>query len=610
MDVDISLDQPNRFLDHKVIKGRSIVLAQRSKRLYLSFDNAETWSEIYTSDVPIKNGFIVNENIFLICFGDEENGYNIECINGHGDSVGARQAVNASWHGTQGVGVSDATIVVSEYLNNKNSKSQTHLYVSRDLGQTWARQEFFKSVDFRHIHACFADTYEKNKWIVSTGDFPHQCKWYESSDDAETWAEVELKFCHGELPQEQDIKSLIRATSIHYDEDNYYWATDDILGDDSLYFSKLDRSIGASSRFVSLSKKTKEIKVHCTLGYHARSMIDCDEFYLVITEAKAKVKGTDLKPQIFIIFKDDLSKSHYLGRFDNLTGNISSGSLSRASIKAYKNSFFSYIDQNCTINKRSFAKYYFSLLGKNSYSKAFKEGMIEKGLFISSKGCEIPYRYVSSGKSNAPTLVILHGHGSNERPTKFFRSGWNILAPLDKYGNNRDGCWWLGENGDFFLRDGLQELISECKDKGLIDGELFYYGSSMGGYGAILHGILSGARAVYANVPQIKLLGTSYHAEVQKSNFDMISPTPLFVENDLTNYISKLKNQDLKPVFFICENRYSFDGYLKENSQYFINSCIDNDVSFHYEVLPKSGNDKNLGLNQVVELFDKYIEFK
>ena len=36
------------------------------------------------------------------------------------------------------------------------------------------------------------------------------------------------------------------------------------------------------------------------------------------------------------------------------------------------------------------------------------------------------------------------------------------------------------------------------------NSKLFIYGSSMGGYGAILHGVKLNATAIYANVPQVR----------------------------------------------------------------------------------------------------------
>jgi len=221
-----------------------------------------------------------------------------------------------------------------------------------------------------------------------------------------------------------------------------------------------------------------------------------------------------------------------------------------------------------------------------------------------SLGNRMPYRLTFNG-NGLPLIIILHGHGSNSRSTFFNKSGWNVLAPLDKYGHNCNGSWWLGEHGDFFVRDLLQELIKNIKSA-CSSHHVFFYGSSMGGYGAILHGILSAATAVYANVPQTYLLGSGYH-KVQLKNFDSISNTVHFIENDLSKIINT-KHPDDVPLFFICDNRFSFDNYLGEQTFRFITACVNEKINFHLEVLPQKGHSKNHGINEVIELFKKYTE--
>ena len=44
----------------------------------------------------------------------------------------------------------------------------------------------------------------------------------------------------------------------------------------------------------------------------------------------------------------------------------------------------------------------------------------------------------------------------------------------------------------------------------------------MGGYGALLHGARFGATAVYANVPQVQLLGSKYSENGMKKHFEPI----------------------------------------------------------------------------------------
>jgi hypothetical protein len=598
--VDISLDQPNRFLDHKIIAGKSIVLAYRANRVYLSSDNAENWKEYYRAELTIASGFIIDLDTILICFGNKNIGYSVQTLSISDGKLSDILSVNAAWHGVQGIGVAAGTIIFAEYLSNRKSDEQTFIYISRDNGFTWVKKAFQSPMDFRHVHACFPDLYIKGKWIISTGDNPQDCKWYESFDDGETWTNTKILLGEYSYISSNNTPALMRATSILIEEDFYYWVTDDLVGPDKHYYNKIDGRYASGSKLVRMNKSDYSIEVFCDIGYHARSLVNCGEFFGVITEAK--VKGGSLDPQFHIVFKDDLKKSYHIGTFPNQGGSISGGSLSRASSCSFESTFFAFMDPKCSNEKRAIAKFSFELVGKDI--RISTSEVVSEMKEYTYESCVLPYRLTLDRKGGAPTLIILHGHGNNHKATNFKRDGWNIIAPLDQYGEAGKGSWWLGENKEFFVRDALQSLIKSLKETQTIGDDIYFYGSSMGGYGAILHGILCGAKAVYANVPQIKLIGSSYHQEVQRSNFDAISNSSDFIENDLSNLLNR--NSSPIPLFFICENRYSYFNYLKEQSNSFVNECIEKDINFHYEVLPKKGHDKNLGINQVVDLFEKY----
>jgi pimeloyl-ACP methyl ester carboxylesterase len=113
--------------------------------------------------------------------------------------------------------------------------------------------------------------------------------------------------------------------------------------------------------------------------------------------------------------------------------------------------------------------------------------------------------------SESPTMMLLHGHGSTN-PSRFRDPKWNAIAPVDNFGVEGLGSWWIGESGDISTIKLLDEVIRKvCEMMNCNEiNKLFIYGSSMGGFGALLHGHRYKATAVYANVPQIQLLGTTY----------------------------------------------------------------------------------------------------
>ena len=209
---------------------------------------------------------------------------------------------------------------------------------------------------------------------------------------------------------------------------------------------------------------------------------------------------------------------------------------------------------------------------------------------------------------SAPIYLILHGHGTTSRPTLYAENDWNVIAPLDNFGLDGKGSWWIGENGDFSTRELLASVVQMSKE--LLgsndDVILCIYGSSMGGYGAILNGTKLGANAVYANVPQIKLLGSTYSELGMKKYFEAaLGLNPNETYNDLNNFV-KTVEEDL-PLFFICENRFGQRDYREQQAMSFISTLNEMKVNYHLEIVPTSGHNKNLGLREVRALFEKFI---
>ena len=236
---------------------------------------------------------------------------------------------------------------------------------------------------------------------------------------------------------------------------------------------------------------------------------------------------------------------------------------------------------------------------------------LKSGLHIYSnkEGRELKYRLNLQDKPEGlPLLVVLHGYASGSSATKFKHEGWNVLAPIDDFGYKKSGSWWLGENGDFFLFDMLQTLIKKVSIRYACENKIYFYGSSMGGYGAILHGIHSNARAVYANVPQIQFSSSRYFSFYKKHFQSVFGINKnLRKEDNLVNYLNKT---DVFPIFFLCENmieqKRHLEKYLEEHTLMFALKCYEYQIKIHLELLPYSGHRKNYGLKEVLEKFEKY----
>lgn len=204
------------------------------------------------------------------------------------------------------------------------------------------------------------------------------------------------------------------------------------------------------------------------------------------------------------------------------------------------------------------------------------------------------------GKNNFKKrlLIILHGHGANKNFAKYQHDEWDVLCPLDIYGRDGLGCWWLGEEGDFFVYNLLQTLINKVQ-KDNKHQEIFFWGSSMGGYGAILHGIAMKANAVYAHMPQVKLRGTEYTDGINKKYYEGI-----FAENkfysDLINLIKKEADTS-GPVFFLSQNIFDYPFYIEQHFLPLVNILLSKNMACEVSMNLKNGHVLHENIFETVE---------
>ncbi len=187
-----------------------------------------------------------------------------------------------------------------------------------------------------------------------------------------------------------------------------------------------------------------------------------------------------------------------------------------------------------------------------------------------------------------PLIVILHEEGRAEVPN-FEHKMWNVLTPLDNFEYENRGSSWLGKKGDFFVKDLLQKLIHEITEEYECEDHIYLYGSSMGGYGAILHGILCKANAVYAHVPHIRLQDTN-NAETDSK------------ENDLTNFLNP---SDPFPIFYLCDDGTADENCLEDETAYFVDACKKHDIKVHLDFCPKLEDDGIKVLKKVLDFFER-----
>lgn len=215
-------------------------------------------------------------------------------------------------------------------------------------------------------------------------------------------------------------------------------------------------------------------------------------------------------------------------------------------------------------------------------------------------GREIEYFCKPAKRANAPVLFILHGHNHAAAPSSFRSEEYHVVCPMDRFGVNQAGSWWLGEDGDFFWIEAMATLVKAFRDSGAED--VYFWGSSMGGWGAILHGYLNNAKAVYANIPQTVLLGSSYAEKAgMKKYFQRIPGDRLGEFNDLKDVVRENRCE-----YFLCFNLLEKHDYFKEQGLAFVSHLNEIGARFYLEVRPQDSHGKNHGIQESVGLFERY----
>lgn len=133
-------------------------------------------------------------------------------------------------------------------------------------------------------------------------------------------------------------------------------------------------------------------------------------------------------------------------------------------------------------------------------------------------------------------------------------------------------------------------------------GYLAFWGSSMGGYAAILHGDRLGAGFVYANVPQTHLYNTTFGVR-NKNFFDSIFSDKETIYNNLIDCI-RVRRSHL--TFFLCFNVLESGNYFAEQGLPFIGHLDSLKWPFYAELRPEKKYCKNHGIGESISLFKKF----
>ena len=248
-------------------------------------------------------------------------------------------------------------------------------------------------------------------------------------------------------------------------------------------------------------------------------------------------------------------------------------------------------------------------------------------------GREMPFelKLAADNPREKPILLIFHGWGAGGKlileTARRRLKDWNQVYPMDRYGHVRNGCWWLGENHAFFHLDLIEQLLQHLRDDLGMTGDLYAYGSSMGGFGALLHGLRHKFKAISVNVPQVRLLGTDYLARREKGrpqvgaiwdesviqhSWDEVvdicrdNPESSLRYSDATCFLD-VDNPSDNPLIFISYARFDESTqYFTEQCMYLLDRLIQAGCNFELFVEPHRGHYIVRNHYHAIELFEKY----
>ncbi len=192
-------------------------------------------------------------------------------------------------------------------------------------------------------------------------------------------------------------------------------------------------------------------------------------------------------------------------------------------------------------------------------------------------------KYILDKNKSDKLVVIFSGFPSEKESARYnYRRtlkniNFNKLFILDDFGYENRGSYYICENNDFFVEDGVISLINRVK-KELDIKETIFLGSSKGGYASLYFGIKYGAEYIISGAPQYYIgdhLNTEKHKEILKSIVGNITSNNInYLNNLLRNEITTSIN---RPKIYIHyskkehtykEHIYNLVEDLKTNNYY------------------------------------------
>lgn len=229
---------------------------------------------------------------------------------------------------------------------------------------------------------------------------------------------------------------------------------------------------------------------------------------------------------------------------------------------------------------------------------------------IKIEDVDYSYYFSPAQSDNCPILFIFHGVGYSERPAKFDDPEINVVCVMDDKGMGGQGSWYIGEKGKFTWGNVISVLLAHIKDIAK-SNTVYFWGSSMGGYAALLHGYLNDVDYVYANVPQTYLLGSTFIKHGRVTDDITMQASVDYIFQDANEDFLKLNNlrnifiSKKDTVFFLTFCQLEGLCFFTEQGLPFIEKLHSIKQRMYLEVIPRKAHAVNYTISETIELFNR-----
>lgn len=335
------------------------VVAVSETTAYESIDLGETWKATPLDPTDaVEHAFVTSTGHKLVATfpmakdGDAATRVVVRRYSPDWKPDGEPLVTHSAWHGSCAIGEADGVILFAEYPVNRGKYgnadklpltdqlvSDPRVFRSRDDGRTWDVCFQVSAETVRHLHTVAPDPTRPHRWWLTSGDRAAEVFVWLSDDDGDTWTDITADELATPLHRNCKPRAAQRLTDQVFHDGWVIWGADDWLGNVGEYGNGEQPPVG--SRIFKARADGPWIPQEIGFaGPPIRSIIDVGPAWIFISEAKAR--SISLRPETFLVFKDELDRVHPFVQLDNWAETSTGFTYSRASRKALDGVFFSF----------------------------------------------------------------------------------------------------------------------------------------------------------------------------------------------------------------------------------------------------------------------------